>query len=96
MGNLDSKTVERALLKKGFSIEMGDHKYFRLYLNGKDTGVYTKTSHNSQDIGDMLTGKMAKQLRMNTMFFKAFVECAKTQKDYETLLREQNVISDEE
>ena len=58
MANLDSRKVERALNKKGFTEETGDHNFFRLFLNGKDTGIYTKTSHNGQDIGDMLLIKL--------------------------------------
>ncbi len=92
MASLDSRKVESALSKKGFSAETGDHHYFRLFLNGKDTGIYTKTSHNGQDIGDMLISKMAKQLYMDKAFFKDFVDCSKSQEDYETLLREQKIL----
>jgi predicted RNA binding protein YcfA (HicA-like mRNA interferase family) len=92
MANLDSRKVESALSKKGFVLESGDHKYFRLSLNGKDTGVYTKISHNGQDLGDILMSKMAKQLYMDKSFFKSFVDCSKSQEDYEQHLREQNII----
>lgn len=92
MASLDSRKVESALSKKGFSATIGDHHYFRLFLNGKDTGIYTKTSHNGQEIGDMLISKMAKQLYMDKTFFKAFVECSKSQEDYEILLREQKIL----
>ncbi len=92
MANLDSRKVENALSKKGFTLESGDHKYFRLFLNGKDTGIYTKTSHNGQDIGDILISKMAKQLYMNKAFFTLFIDCAKSRKDYEHHLRELKII----
>jgi predicted RNA binding protein YcfA (HicA-like mRNA interferase family) len=96
MASLDSRKVESALSKKGFVLESGDHKYFRLFLNDKDTGVYTKISHNSQDIGDILMSKMAKQLYMDKSFFKSFVECSTSQMDYEHHLREQKIIPEME
>ncbi len=92
MASLDSRKVERALKKKGFIEEAGDHKYFRLYVDGKDTGIFTKMSRNNQDVGDGLIKKMANQLKMEPSFFKAFTDCTKTNNDYLEELFKQNIL----
>ncbi len=44
---LDRREIERALLKKGFVEEGGDHKYFYHEIAGKRTGAYAYVSRGS-------------------------------------------------
>ena len=90
MANLDSRKVESALLKKGFKVDAAkkDHKYYRFFYQGKETEIFTKTSHNGQDIGSSLIKAMSQQLDMDKAFFKSFVSCTKTQSDYQKILQE--------
>jgi predicted RNA binding protein YcfA (HicA-like mRNA interferase family) len=83
MASLDPRKAEQALKKKGFTMETGkDHLYFRLNVDGKDTSIQTKISHNSADIGNGLIKKMSNQLRIDKNFFIDFVSCEKSQQDY--------------
>jgi hypothetical protein len=65
----DRSTVVKNLPKKGFRKEKsGHHIYFYHEYKGRETGVYTYTSHSAKlkDIsGDLLTS-MRKQLRLET------------------------------
>ncbi len=93
MANLDGKKVEKALKKKGFIEDSsGDHKYFILHYEGKDTAIRTKTSHNNQDIGDGLIKQMYTQLHIEKSFFVAFIDCSKSQEDYINELKNQNLL----
>jgi len=65
----DRSDLEKNLPHKGFYRKSsGDHIYFHLKYQGKDTCVYTKISHSKKvkDIeGDLLTS-IKKQLRLKT------------------------------
>lgn len=37
--------IESALSKMGFTLGPGDHRYYRLIVNGKETGIMAKQLH---------------------------------------------------
>ena len=80
-----NKTVERLLQSKfGFvedpKREKG-HKWYKLKLEGVGT-IRTKVSHSNESIGDPLENRMAKQLRVQTQFFKGMFECTRSCEEY--------------
>lgn len=81
--------VESALQAKGFRRRESHHSYFVYYTEaGAKTLVQTKTSHGKggADIPNSLFGRMARQCKLRTADFRAFVECSLSQADYEALL----------
>ena len=65
MKPLKTDKIKSSLVKKGFSAENGDHKYYTLYCNGKKTHIFTKVSHGKPEVGEPLLGMMARQVRLN-------------------------------
>jgi hypothetical protein len=91
MPSLKRDDVESSLSKKGFAEQPGrDHRYFRLLYDGKDTGIYTKTSRGTgyKSLGDGLVSSMAKQLKLRTGEFVRLVDCSMTEAEYLALLAE--------
>jgi hypothetical protein len=89
MPSLKRDDVESSLARKGFTEEAGkDHRYFRLLHQGKDTGIYTKTSRGTgyKALGDGLVSSMAKQLKLQTKEFVQLVDCSLSAEDYLALL----------
>jgi len=66
--------VENALRRKGFVMSQSDHRKF-VYrkIEGKKTGVWTKTSHGSshREISSVNLVKMARQCRLSAGEFKS-------------------------
>ena len=61
---LERRDVEKALLKKGFQSEEGNHHFFTyITLSGKKSTVYTKTSHGTghSTLHDSLVSAMSRQ-----------------------------------
>lgn len=82
-------SIEKALLKKGFKKETGDHVYYVYYtLEGIMTNVFTKTSHSPKmkDISDDLLSQMAKQCHLTKHDFLKLVDCPLDREQYEQLL----------
>ena len=79
-----TKDVERALTKKGFTLEKKrDHNYYFLYLNGKKTIINTKVSHGShKDISDGLLNKMMKQMKLPKKEFDEYMNCTFSKEEY--------------
>lgn len=92
MPTLERDDVVDSLCKKGFSEQDGgDHRYFRLLQDGKDTGIFTMVSRGGRKyrtLGNDLVSKMAKQLKLQTKEFVQLVECTMTGDAYVALLRE--------
>jgi len=72
MAVLKANTTEQNMLKKGFSLAPGDHKWFEFFLEDGTYVTRTKMSHNGQDIGDDLISKMSHQCKVSSSFFKEF------------------------
>lgn len=88
------KTIEAALVKKGFEKEDGDHHFFCLVdSEGKRTSVFTKTSHSPKhkDIGDPLLGQMAVQVRLSKKEFLQLVDCSLSEAKYREKVRAQGI-----
>jgi hypothetical protein len=51
----DRKDIEAGLLRKGFQVREGDHRYFIYFtLDGRKSRVFTKTSHGMKEVSDAL------------------------------------------
>lgn len=93
MTAIKSTQVEKALLKKGFKREPGDHRFYFLYDDsGKRTSVRTKVSHNQQEINDYLANCMKKQLHLSKDEFNDLVKCPLKYEQYLRLLKDRRVL----
>ncbi len=91
---IDRRTIESSLRKKGFVEEDGDHKYFYHEVDGKRTGPYTFTSRGSsyKAYGDTFLKRMRFQLRLDSMNqVKRLLECPMDCEEYNAVLREKGI-----
>ncbi len=58
-----------------------DHLWYELKIPGLPV-IATKVSHGKTEIGDILLGMMAKQLRVRKAFFAEMIQCTKSEQDY--------------
>jgi predicted RNA binding protein YcfA (HicA-like mRNA interferase family) len=86
----DAKKVAANLTSKGFTTLEGDHTFYRLYVDGKNTGIRTKISHGEKEIHDGLLAQMAKQTKLVKKEFLELVDCPLTLERYLELLRERD------
>lgn len=87
MASLDARKVQKALVKKGFAlVKDGDHRRFILMNGKRKTTIRTKMSHNLQDVGDVLIGLMADQLKISRQKFLNLVECTLSEEGYRALV----------
>lgn len=84
----DAKDISAGLKQKGFQPHDGDHHFYRLFVDGKNTGIRTKISHGEKEIGDNLLGQMAKQTRLVKKDFLDLVDCPLTIEQYHDKLRD--------
>lgn len=92
MSVLEIAQIDRALRKKGFNIENGDHHFYYYMNNGKKTGIFTKTSHSAKEIGEPLIKKMADQVRLPKEEFKRLIQCTLSGEDYKKFLKDKQLI----
>lgn len=83
-----ARDVAANLIKKGFVVDEGDHTFYRLFVDGKNTGIRTKISHGEKDIHDGLLAQMAKQTKLAKKEFLDLADCPMTKAEYFELLRE--------
>ncbi len=83
-----ARNVAANLERKGFIADDGNHTFYRLFVNGKNTGIRTKISHGEKEIHDGLLSQMAKQTRLAKKEFLELVDCPLTEAQYLGLLRE--------
>jgi len=88
-----AKDVSANLLRKGFQQREGDHFFFRLYINGKKSGVSTKISLGEKEIHDGLLGQMARDTKLVKHEFLDLVDCPMSTERYVELLRERGHVS---
>jgi len=82
------------LYKKGFedlNNKSDEHIYLEFYYEGEFI-LYTKLSHNMDDLGDFLIGQMSKQCKLKKDDFLNLARCPLSQEEYEQKLRDQNLI----
>lgn len=77
-----SRDIVSSLLKKGFLETSGDHKFYTLWINGKDTGIHTKISHNNQEYSANLLNLIQKQLKLTKKNFNDLIDCPFTHEMY--------------
>ena len=89
----DKRKIEKALKKKGFKLENGDHRYFIYYsLKGERMSFFTKTSHGPDEpIGDDLLSEMAAQCKLSNPDFLELIDCTLKRKGYEKILLEKGI-----
>jgi len=79
------KEVERKLQDKFlFSPAKGhslDHHWFELQLPGLPP-IFTKVSHSRKEIRAKLEGKIARQLKVRTRYFRGMINCTNSRTDY--------------
>lgn len=91
---IDRKTIESSLKKKGFVEEGRDHRYFYHEVDGKRTGPYTFTSRGSsyKTYGDTLLKRMRFQLRLDSMVqVRRLLECPMDGEEYNSILRRKGI-----
>ena len=82
MATIKTEKLHKALLKKGFQAENGDHKYYTYYYHGKKTSVYTRISHGKTEIAEPLLTMMAHQTRLSKKDFAALANCPLSKEAY--------------
>ena len=87
MVHFKKRVVESALRKKGFLKKDSHHRYYRLFVNGKDTGIYTKVSHGGGDVTDFHIKYMAKELNIEKSEFVDLINCPLSKNGFINLLR---------
>ena len=92
MAVLETKQIDKALRKKGFEKNTGDHNFYYYMNNGKKTNIFTKTSHSASEINDSLIAKMAKQTYLEKSQFMRLIECTLSGEQYKEILLEKNLI----
>lgn len=94
MATIKTDSLHKALVKKGFQPENGDHKYYIYYYQGKKTSVYTRISHGKSEIGEPLISTMARQTRLKKSDFFALANCPLSKEAYlEKLLQGGHIIA---
>jgi len=88
MPSLKRDDVEASLRQKGFEEAPGDHRFFKLMVDGKYTGLFTKTSRGKKykTLGDELVGRMARQVKLTKAEFCKLVDCSLSGDEYRALL----------
>ena len=86
--------IEAALLQKGFRREPGgDHRYYRLWADGRKSSIATKISTGTgyKEYGDSLLGMMARQLHLTKGDLLRLVDCDLDGPGYVAMLRTNGV-----
>ncbi len=91
---LSKQAVRQAPLDKGFREEVGRHRKFILYYEGRKTGVFTMLSHGGpKELSGWLLSAIRKQLLMdNLQQLSDFVRCPMTYDDYIAILKSKGVL----
>ncbi|SFV02326.1 hypothetical protein SAMN05421543_1213 [Alicyclobacillus macrosporangiidus] len=87
-----TREIEASLQRKGFRKSNRDHHYFVLYVDGKKTSVFTKTSHGMKEYDGLLLRNMARQLRLTIEQLYELIDCPLTLEDYIGILRDSGEI----
>lgn len=96
MAAVPREKVETALKRKGFTLEPGDHRYYRLYVGAKKTAICTKVSMGSgyKTLGDQLVSAMATQLKLTNKEFHRLVDCDMSGEEYLKAMRDRGHVKD--
>jgi len=93
---VERKRIEQSLPRKGFvRDDSRDHCYFHHKYQGKDTGLWTFTSHGShyKTYDESLLKHMKMQLGLDTLQqVRELFECPMSKEDYLAILRKKGRI----
>jgi len=92
MGGAARRDIESALKKKGFVERPGDHRFYSLIVEGKETQIRTKisTGKSYAIYGEPLLSRMRQQLHLpSRTLLEDFINCPLEAEDYLDLLRGQ-------
>ena len=64
-----------------------DHIWYKLWLDDRIVAK-TKMSHSKKDLGEVLVGKMARQVHLTSGQFKDAIICPMSRDEYYSILRE--------
>lgn len=95
MGGASRKDIEAALKLKGFVQRLGDHRYYSLFVEGRETQIRTKISTGTkyEVYGEPLLYSMRLQLHLpSRRHLEDFINCPLRHEDYLDLLRVQGDI----
>jgi hypothetical protein len=85
------RDIENLLQQKfGFSPakqRSSDHRWYELRLPDLPP-ILTKVSHTKKEIGPVLEGKIARQLRVHKPYFEGMMDCTRSRTDYYQQVRE--------
>ena len=88
-----SRKVVSSLKRKGFVEEPRDHMTYTLCdENGKLTTIWTKVSHNGQDINKYLIKQMSNQTRLSKEDFEDLINCPLSKEMYYKKLRDKGLL----
>lgn len=88
-----SRKVVSSLKRKGFIEEPGDHMTYTLCdENGQLTSIWTKVSHNGQDIDRYLIKQMSRQTRLSKEDFEDLINCPLSKEMYIKKLKEKDLL----
>jgi len=89
VATIERDDIEQALAQKGFQLEEGDHRFYRLYVAGKKTSICTKVSRgrNYKTLGEDLVSLMAQQMKLTAKQLREFVDCSLSHEGYVGALR---------
>ena len=91
MSVLDPKKTYRNLKKKGFVPSNGDHKYLKLFHDGKYV-LHTKISHGSKDLDNYLIKQMSVQCKLSKNEFIDLATCPLSKEEFLKILEEKDYL----
>jgi len=83
-GYTDKREVQRQI-HYGFVDVKGhelNHTWLTLAVPGAPRPVFTKIEHHKKALGDVLVGRIARQLRVRKPFFDEMIRCTKSREQY--------------
>jgi hypothetical protein len=94
---VDKRTIESSLTKKGFiREETSHHTYFYHEYNGKRTGITTYTSHGNKikTYSNPLLSMMKRQLKLDNLNqVNDLFKCPISQEQYNQILKDKKLLT---
>jgi hypothetical protein len=84
MGEYKTSKLESSLKKKGFELEVNDHRYYYFYWeNEKLSTIFTYVSHSETNFNEFLLNQRRKQLCLNNkQQMIDFINCPMSKENY--------------
>ncbi len=84
--------VQHALEAKGFVRKAGDHRRFRLHVDGIRSEITTRFSHGDRRIEEGRLRQIARQCALSVKEMRSLIECGLSGQGYVDLLRQRGVL----